>query len=60
VLGFINKKEMKMNVMNKQIALDEANEMTLVSLSTEASTLTNGNGGPFDEGYTRGWVHVHE
>jgi hypothetical protein len=40
---------MKMNTLNKPITLDEANEMTLVSLSTEASTLTNGNGGQWAE-----------
>jgi hypothetical protein len=40
-----------MNMDNKKIALDEANEMTLVSLSTEASTLTNGNGDSWPEAW---------
>lgn len=48
-----------MTIFNEQIASDEVNEMTLTCLSTEASTLTNGNGDTWPEALGTWQYKVH-
>lgn len=40
-----NRKEIKMDIYNKEITLNESTEMAITSLSIDASTLTNGGQG---------------